>query len=200
MILVRDQPEVLICTPMCTAFSAWQNLTRMKRDPVEVERQLRRASMHPKFAMDMCKHQAQHKRYFLFEHPIQASSRSERCVKEVLEMPGVGKVSADQCQHGAEDVNGSPIRKPTYFMSASDEMRCSLQRVAVAGRDCVRGQTVDSMRYVQASRREELQCSAFVFVEQSLEASGISWQKIASWSVVWWACRKSLNPRLTRSC
>ena len=65
----------------------------------------------------LCKLQKDAGRLFLQKHPSQADSWEERCVTQLLSSDGVGKVEMDQCQLGQSDSAGSPIRKPTQWMS-----------------------------------------------------------------------------------
>ena len=58
-------------------------------------------------------------RIFLHEHPMQASSWEEECIKRVLNLPGVDYVDMDQCQLGQKDDKGNPVKKPTRWMSKS---------------------------------------------------------------------------------
>ena len=52
-------------------------------------------------------------------HPAQAASWGEILTKNILRLPGVQRVNADQCQFGAEDIRGNKVRKPTGLMSNS---------------------------------------------------------------------------------
>ena len=47
---------------------------------------------------------------------------------EVLQLTGVGRIRADQCQLGQQTVVGDPIKKPTGFMSNSEEILSVLNR------------------------------------------------------------------------
>ena len=66
--------------------------------------------------------------YFLHEHPALATSWREPCVQEVLSQPGVRRIRADQCQLGQQNEVGDPVKKPTGFMSNSDELLKELER------------------------------------------------------------------------
>ena len=44
----NEQPLLLIGTPMCTAFSAWQHINKSKRDPEKVSQELEKAMIHLK--------------------------------------------------------------------------------------------------------------------------------------------------------
>jgi hypothetical protein len=116
--LVEEQrPALLICTPMCTAFSAWQRINNRRRDPDVVSEEYRRALVHLQFCCDLYLIQKRNNRYFLHEHPQQAASWSEEAVMDILAKSGVEKVLAHQCQFGAVDAAGLPVKKPTCFMT-----------------------------------------------------------------------------------
>ena len=64
----------------------------------------------------------------LHEHPAFATSWSEPCVMELLQLTGVFRVRADQCQLGQQTQDGDPLKKPTGFMSNSPELLQALNR------------------------------------------------------------------------
>ena len=135
-----EEPLLLIGSPMCTAFSAWQHINNAKRDPAVVEQEIKRAMVHLTFCCELYEYQVSRKRYFLHEHPAQATSWSTDVVKRIMNLEGVQRTVGDQCQYGAE-AYGQPIRKPTGFMSNCEGIRKSLSKLC-------RG------RYGQCSRRE----------------------------------------------
>ena len=49
---------LLVGSPMCTAFSAWQRINNLKRDPNVVSREYVRAMVHIRFTMEL--YQMQH--------------------------------------------------------------------------------------------------------------------------------------------
>jgi len=125
----REKPKFLVLSPMCRAFSSWQNLNKINQDPSETRSQKMRAMIHLRFAMELAKEQIVGGRYFVFEHPAMATSWSERCVKTVMDLPDVERVMAHMCQFDYSDPrDGSPLKKPTYFLSNSEEILANLER------------------------------------------------------------------------
>ena len=53
--VLSQKPMLLIGSPMCTAFSALQNLNRNKRDPSVVSKEYIRAMVHIRFCMELYK-------------------------------------------------------------------------------------------------------------------------------------------------
>ena len=49
----RERPMLLIGSPMCTAFNAWQRIHNMKRDPEVVRREYLKAMIHIRFTMEL---------------------------------------------------------------------------------------------------------------------------------------------------
>ena len=49
----REQPMLLVGSPMCTAFSTWQRISNNIEDPVAVAAELRRAVMHLEFCVSL---------------------------------------------------------------------------------------------------------------------------------------------------
>ena len=126
--ILREKPMLLIGSPMCTAFSAWQELNKHKRDPKLIQKEWNKAMVHLNFVCELYKIQDEHGRYFLHEHPVGASSWKEICIRDVMALEGVARANGDQCQYGQEDRSGNPIKKPTGWMSNSEETLKALSR------------------------------------------------------------------------
>ena len=58
----------------------------------------------------------------MHEHPASATSWAEPCIRAILQLKGVSRVVADQCQLGQEVDQGNPIKKPTGFMSNAPDL------------------------------------------------------------------------------
>ena len=132
-ILQESKPILLIGSPMCTAFSTWQriNWARTGR-PDEMRRAYIQACAHMQFVAQLYLDQIYEGRYFLHEHPKHASSWELECMRRMRLIPGVEVVQGDQCQYGAEAPHGpnkgSPVLKPTGFMSNSKEILREMSR------------------------------------------------------------------------
>ncbi len=131
--LVDDQkPMFIIGCPPCTAYSSFQNINNLYRDPLVVQRERAVADLHMAFMAEIYKKQADEGRYFIHEHPEQAASWGLASVLEIMSLPGVGTVVGDQCQYGQQTPDTEePIKKPTKFMSNSDEV------LKMLGKRCV---------------------------------------------------------------
>lgn len=126
--LMREQPMLLVGSPMCTAFSTWQRINNKIRCPSVVAREL-----------ELYREQAKAGRYFLHEHPAHASSWQLQTVEDMLKEPTIQKTICDQCQYGCEDENGAPVKKPTCFMSNAPEILKELSaRCGGRGGSCTR--------------------------------------------------------------
>ena len=132
-LLQHSRPVLLIGSPMCTAFCTWQrfNAVRSAR-PEDMKRAYTEACVHIEFVMELYRDQMARNLYFLHEHPKFASSWSLKSVQQLSRAPGVAIVRGDQCQYGAEAPHGafkgSPVMKPTGFMSNSPEILRELSK------------------------------------------------------------------------
>ena len=125
---VRDEkPLLLVGSPMCTAFSTWQRVNNAFRDPVVVAGEMARAKKHLEFCVELYREQARGGRYFLHEHPAYASSWQTGIIEGMMKEDGVLRVTADQCLYGSETEDGSPIKKPTSFMTNAPELARELR-------------------------------------------------------------------------
>ena len=134
-----EKPMLLIGSPMCTAFSAWQHLNKHRRDPTVITKEYTRAMIHIRFCMELYALQAAAGRYFVHEHPAQATSWAEEEVRRIANVEGVTIALGDQCQYGAADSLGNPLRKPTKFTTNSRCIGEALgKRCKGRGGDCSR--------------------------------------------------------------
>ena len=125
--LKDERPMLLIGSPMCTAFSTWQRINHKIRDPYIVECEKRRAVMHFRFCVDLYMEQIEGGRYFVHEHPAHATSWQEDCMKKLMGEPGVETATCDQCMYGSEAADGSPVKKPTTFLTNAPELAKQLR-------------------------------------------------------------------------
>ena len=106
--VLKEKPMLLIGTPMCKAFSSWQHLNDVRRDPQVVEKEKVQARVHLAFMCELYHAQVNAGRYFLHEHPGQATSWQEECIEEVMDREGGEVAIADRCQYGQQE-DGLPI-------------------------------------------------------------------------------------------
>ena len=114
----EQRPEVVVGSPMCTAFCLWQKLNAVRGDPIKIKKAWTEAMVHLNFACEIYAMQIQAGRYFLHEHPAYATSWQQSCVNKLLKHEDVSTVIGDQCQYG-QRAKGTddPIKKPTRWMS-----------------------------------------------------------------------------------
>ena len=96
----EEKPQLLVGSPMCTAFSKWQRINDKIREPVTVAGTRKRAIMHLEFCLELYHEQIEGGRYFLHEHPAYASSWQTEAVMKCMKEPGVVKVIGDKCLYG----------------------------------------------------------------------------------------------------
>ena len=70
----ETQPVLLIGSVMCTMFSAMKTLFRPQMGEARFQKELKKARRHLDFVVSLYERQAAAGRYFLHEHPAQASS------------------------------------------------------------------------------------------------------------------------------
>ena len=129
--IVTDKPPLVIGSPLCTVYSAMNNINHARMATEVVQERFAYARKHLECATKLYMLQIQGGRYFLHEHPASASSWSEACIKEVMSKKGVTKVIGDQCRYGlvSEGKEGQgPAKKPTGFMTNSPCIALQLQR------------------------------------------------------------------------
>ena len=95
--LRKQKADLLIGSPMCTLYSAWQRLNKDK-DIKAFRRRFKDARRHMEFVCELYAEQIRGGRLLLHEHPESASSWDEECIKELLKRKNVDTVVMDQCQ------------------------------------------------------------------------------------------------------
>ena len=124
-VVVRDQPFVLVASPMCSAFSQLQSINFAKMTEEKVRELIRRGLVHLLFAMELCQVQVDAGRYYMFEHPWTARSWQIPAVQRLAQRLGTHLVRTDMCcydmslegwrSHGL-------VKKPTGIMTNSAEI------------------------------------------------------------------------------
>ena len=137
-ILDKEKPTLLIGSPPCTRFSILMNILMNSDITPERRRQfheeLDEAIDHIRFCVKMYWKQLKAGRYFLHEHPAQASSWELRELQEVIAQVGVFDVTSHMCAFGMTSIDPDdrerrlPVMKPTRFLTNSWCLRGELDR------------------------------------------------------------------------
>ena len=147
-----------------------------------------RSAKHIGFMVTVYSEQMDGGRYFLHEHPLNATSWHLDCMEKLMSADGVERVHGDQCQFGATAARGprrgGPVKKPTGFLSNSPAIRRALSlRCTGSDGTCSRpggGRHVtaegvvakDAARYPRSLCRAMLRGVAEQLKEDSLVKSG----------------------------
>ena len=96
--LVREQPEVVIGSPPCAAFSVLRGLAKM--EPEALRERWRLGCAHLKFCIGVYRWQLSRGKHFLHEHPWGASSWRLEMMESLLSQEGLYLACGDQCAFG----------------------------------------------------------------------------------------------------
>ena len=95
------RPKVLIASPPSPLFLKLQNRNDEKSIPLESgEKKVVTTRYHLMFAVRECLEQMHRGDHFIFEHPSNASSRNDVCVRKLTAQPNVFLESKDPCVVG----------------------------------------------------------------------------------------------------
>ena len=139
--IIRDEPKLVIGSPPCTMFSRLQKLNKFMYGEdlgwmAKFDVNLEQAKRYVDFCTQVYEYQRKMGRYFLHEHPLQATSWSLTSITKLENYNDVIKVHTDMCQFGMESRTGGvgskmgPVKKPTGFLTNSPHvarelaMRC----------------------------------------------------------------------------
>ena len=90
----KYKPRLIVGSPMCAMFSAFQNSTLWTE---EKQHRWREDRKHLQFVGELYKQQFKEGRWFLHIHPASATSWSLKEITNVMDMEGVDVIAADQC-------------------------------------------------------------------------------------------------------
>ena len=93
-------------------------MNRERMGEEKFQEMLKRAITHLKFCCELYELQVKAGRYFLHEHPVQATSWRLPCIQRVLALPGVHTCIGDMCRFGmwlADGEGPGLVRKTTKF-------------------------------------------------------------------------------------
>ncbi len=121
-LIEQEKPYILIGSPMCSPWSSLQRMSENRRSPEELDRMRVQAEVHLRFVCELYKAQHEAGRYFLHEHPLYATSWQNENILEVMGLEGVDTVWGDQCQYGQQGGTEDPVKKPTRWLSNSEEV------------------------------------------------------------------------------
>eukprot|EP00434_Breviolum_minutum_P029882 symbB.v1.2.026423.t1/scaffold2638.1/size74318/2 len=115
--LEEEEPDLVVMSPECRAFSQMMNVNWEKMDPGEARRiQVRGMAMF-QFCIRVAEHQIRKKKWFLLEQPQSASSWRTKAAEWLSFQEGVAMVDFDQCQFGLRlGPLKQLVKKGTSFM------------------------------------------------------------------------------------
>ena len=126
-------PDWVILSPPCTVFCRLnENLNFPKMPPAKVKRLKENGRKLLHFAISIAMGRLKKGKHFLLEHPASASSWKDGWMERLARVPGVVKVTADQCMFGLTahkpGEEATAARKPTSFITSSF---CMAQRLRI---------------------------------------------------------------------
>lgn len=163
-LLHASKPNVVIGSPPCTFFSNLQELNKHihRDDPAwmaNFEAGKKAATKHIEFCILIYRHQINHGRHFLHEHPWGANSWKLPRVESLLQDKRVGVVEGHMCRFDmtshvdAKEGSRGLVKKPTGFMSSSKYILDKLDRRCTGDHDHVHlmgGRAVAAQEYPPA--------------------------------------------------
>ena len=131
-LLREKRPGLLICSPMCTAFSSLMHLNRERMGEKRYAQWMAKGRRHLKFVMELCRDQMASGNYFLFEHPAFASSWMEPELVSLVKHQNVMTVIGNMCRFGMTgslpDGSEELVLKPTRFATNSRYLALALDK------------------------------------------------------------------------
>ncbi len=116
--LHEQQPDLVIMSPVCRAFSIMMCSNYPRMDPAEAQRIQAEGMAMLHFCVQVAEFQLAHNRHYLIEHPGGASSWQTHSIKWLLEQIGTVRFLFDQCAVGLSvDVSGQLSQKVTGIIT-----------------------------------------------------------------------------------
>ena len=131
-LISAEDPDWIIGSPPCTAFSQWNiGINHRKMPKEKVDAAIAEGRIHLSFMASLYRRQIINGKHFLHEHPAGAASWKEPSIAALMKLPSVCSVVAHQCMFGLLTPSGDGTAlamKPTRFMSNSPQMIQCLSR------------------------------------------------------------------------
>ena len=129
-----QNPDWLIGSPPCTAFSLWNiGINYKKMEKSKVDQLLKEGRNHLNFVASLYRKQMLKGKFFLHEHPASAASWKESSIASLAALSSVYTTVAHQCMYGlttpTTDGQRAPAMKATRFMTNSVFMSRHLSKV-----------------------------------------------------------------------
>ena len=125
--LREEDPDLLVVCPPCGPFSALQHLNVAQHGYKTLQFKLAEGKEHLRFGMRIFEWQARRGKSAVFEHPATSAAWNEEEVKQVMRLPNVTRVRADQCEYGLA-VQGVRNKKPTDFLVTGHGLATQLSK------------------------------------------------------------------------
>ena len=128
----EEDPTILIGSPMCRDWCAmlrvnWQNMA-----PGEKARRLEEARKHIEFVCRLYKARRLRGKYYLHEHPAQATSWDEPSIKKLQRDTQGCKTTFDMCQFGLiswdDEGKPKPAKNTTTVLTNMPSLQGELNR------------------------------------------------------------------------
>ena len=119
------QPGLTVIAPPCTLFTILQNLNHARRTEEGMKTYLQRlhwAKVLLRFATKVARTVMAYGGKFLLENPLTSKAWQEKFLHELMMDEQVILVAADQCMYGLRSQAQVPQKKPTGFITNSDEI------------------------------------------------------------------------------
>ena len=121
--IYKEEPLLLTASPPCSTFSRLRNLSNFKRDPeiVAEEEEVGRGRLRK--AVGCCKMQDDEGRFYLFEHPKEATSWNEPELEELRQRSTTYEIVSPMCKFHMKavgpDGQEGHVRKMTRWLTNS---------------------------------------------------------------------------------
>ena len=123
------KPFCVVGSAPCTELSPLQEISRAKRDPKVMAKELKDGKDHVKCCIEIYRIQLEGRQHFVHEHPEKSKAWEMPELNELMMHPEIGSVVLHMCVFGmvAGDEKGDdPVKKGTCLMSSLGE---ALKRV-----------------------------------------------------------------------
>ena len=133
----NDKLAMVVVCPPCGPFSSWMNVNFTSKSDKEVQEILWEAMRHLSFAVELCLEQAGNGRFYLLEHPCQATSWQTGIMERLLFMKGAYRFNFDFCTLGMKSVDSDGkaglVKKRTGLVTNSHHVAGLLEKAQCRG-------------------------------------------------------------------
>ena len=165
----KRKPKMLMCSPVCKAFTAFRHLNHPRMNPQRLRQDLEEGKLMWNFSLEACQEQQSSGDYFGLEHPARASSWGLPQTQKFLRSETTALITFDMCALGLSVVPTQQLSEKTTKIATNNPWLAHFLTMAQCSRDHEHQPLVGGL----AARAQEYPYKLCQGIAQSAQAAAL---------------------------